>query len=222
MRVLEEEGFSVMASSLGGKRGVKLRRVRVMFQDIPTYPHEIVKKVIENFESEDIQRSLVGYDPTFTETFLSLLPTKKALMIQNDLFHMTEFPPISQCAESRRKICQKIESEFELQRFSLEEHWKNTNYEPAMTEDNFQAEEVGEEISLPVREAAPRPHKEKFAAPETFVEAQEDLTQELLRPKLTATPDAKPGTGLDAAAGDDEEKPFDLTPGEDDDKYKAA
>jgi flagellar motor switch protein FliG len=105
--------------------GEKLRKVRVMFQDVPTYPHELVKKVIEAFESEDLQRALVGYDPAFVETFLSLLPTKKALMIQNDLFHMTEFPPISQCAESRRKICQKIESEFELQRFSLEEHWKN-------------------------------------------------------------------------------------------------
>ena len=105
--------------------GEKLRKVCVIFQDMPTYPHEILKKVIVNFESEDIQRSLVGYDPGFVETFLSLLPIKKALMIQNDLFNMTEFPPVSQCAESRRKICQKIESEFEIRRFSLEEHRKN-------------------------------------------------------------------------------------------------
>jgi len=95
-----------------------------------------VKKVIETFESEDIQRALVGYDATFAETFLSLLPTKKALMIQNDLFHMTEFPPISQCADSRRRICQKIELEFELQRFSLEEHWKNMTGEQS---ESFQA-----------------------------------------------------------------------------------
>jgi len=131
----EEELVQYLLNDHPGE-GEKLRKVRVMFQDIPTYPHEIVKKVIETFESEDIQRALVGYDATFAETFLSLLPTKKALMIQNDLFHMTEFPPISQCADSRRRICQKIELEFELQRFSLEEHWKNMTGEQS---ESFQA-----------------------------------------------------------------------------------
>jgi flagellar motor switch protein FliG len=105
--------------------GEKLRKVRVLFQDIPLYPAEMTRKIVEAFEAEDILKSLAGYDPGFVENFLSLLPTKKALMIQNDLFHMTEFPPASQCAEARRKICLKVEEEFENQRFSLADFWKS-------------------------------------------------------------------------------------------------
>ncbi len=105
--------------------GEKLRKVRVLFQDIPQYPQEMTRKIVEAFEAEDILKALAGYDPNFVENFLSLLPTKKALMIQNDLFHMTEFPPTSQCAEARRKICLRIEEEFESQRFSLGDFWKS-------------------------------------------------------------------------------------------------
>ena len=105
--------------------GEKLRKVRVLFQDIPLYPAEMTRKIVEAFEAEDILKSLAGYDPGFVENFLSLLPTKKALMIQNDLFHMTEFPPASQCAEARRRICLKVEEEFENQRFSLADFWKS-------------------------------------------------------------------------------------------------
>jgi flagellar motor switch protein FliG/cbb3-type cytochrome oxidase subunit 3 len=177
------------------REGEKLRKVRVMFQDVPTYPLEIVKKVIENFESEDIQRALV-------ETFLSLLPTKKALMIQNDLFHMTEYPPISQCADSRRKICQKIETEFELQRFSLEEHWKNTSFEPEMMETVSEevSEEVGEEVTEEVQE-------------KTYPEIEAEKTQEFIR--------ALPAAVKEEVMGPPE-KPFDLVPGDDEEKYKAA
>jgi flagellar motor switch protein FliG/cbb3-type cytochrome oxidase subunit 3 len=188
------------------REGEKLRKVRVMFQDVPTYPLEIVKKVIENFESEDIQRALVGYDANFVETFLSLLPTKKALMIQNDLFHMTEYPPISQCAESRRKICQKIETEFELQRFSLEEHWKNTSFDPGMMETTSQ--EVTEEITEIFSEEVGEEVREQ-----TYPEIESEKTQELLRALPIAVKEEVMGPP---------EKPFDLVPGDDEEKYKAA
>jgi flagellar motor switch protein FliG len=105
--------------------GEKLRKVRVLFQDIPYYPQDMTRKIVENFEAEELLKALAGYDPGFVENFLSLLPTKKALMIQNDLFHMTETPPASQCAEARRKICLKVEEEFETQRFSLSDFWKS-------------------------------------------------------------------------------------------------
>jgi flagellar motor switch protein FliG len=119
----EEELYQTLMGTHPGE-AEKLRRVRVMFQDIPYYPNEMVRKIVEGFESEEIQKALVGYDSTFVESFLSLLPTKKALMIQNDLYHMIEFPPVSQCAENRRKICSRIEQEFEAQRFSVAEFWK--------------------------------------------------------------------------------------------------
>ncbi|MBS1959198.1 MAG: hypothetical protein JST80_07005 [Bdellovibrionales bacterium] len=120
----EEELYQILLGQHPSE-AEKLRRVRVMFQDVPYYPGEMVRKVIEGLESDEIQKSLVGYDSTFTEAFLAMLPTKKALMIQNDLYHMTEFPPISQCAEARRKICSKLETEFEAQRFSVAEYWRN-------------------------------------------------------------------------------------------------
>jgi flagellar motor switch protein FliG len=119
----EEELYQTLMASHPNE-AEKLRRVRVMFQDIPYYPNDLVRKVIEGFESEDIQKALIGYDSTFVETFLALLPTKKALMIQNDLYHMIEYPPASQCAENRRKISSRVEQEFDLQRFSVAEFWK--------------------------------------------------------------------------------------------------
>jgi hypothetical protein len=84
--------------------------------------------VIESLDGDEIKLALVGYQTDFVESFLSLLPTKKALMIQNDLYHMTDYPPVSQCAEGRRKICNRIEQEFELQRFSVAEHWKQFDF----------------------------------------------------------------------------------------------
>ncbi len=124
----------------------KLRRVRVMFQDIPYYPAEAVRKVIETFESEEIMRALVGYEGEFVESFLSLLPTKKALMIQNDLYHMTDAPPISQCAECRRKISIKLEQDFEMQRFGISEYWKQFDEVPAVAADQ---NETTESIDAP-------------------------------------------------------------------------
>jgi flagellar motor switch protein FliG len=103
----------------------KLRRVRVMFQDIPYYPAELTRKVIENLESDLIQRALTGYDRAFTDEFLQLLPSKKGLMIQNDLLHGDGNLPQSQCAESRREICGLIERHFEAQKFRVFDYWKD-------------------------------------------------------------------------------------------------
>ena len=123
----------------------KLRKVRVMFQDVLQYPNEIIRKVTESLDSDDIQKALVGYDPEFVESFLTLLPTKKALMIQNDLFHMATLPPLSQCAESRRKICKKIEAEFEQQNFKLDEYWKETTQTTGEPESGAAKEELNDD-----------------------------------------------------------------------------
>jgi flagellar motor switch protein FliG len=103
----------------------RLRRVRVMFQDIPYYPAELTRKVIENLESEQILRALTGYDRNFTSEFLQLLPSKKGMMIQNDLLHGEQNLPQSQCAESRREICAAIERQFESQKFRVSDYWKD-------------------------------------------------------------------------------------------------
>jgi flagellar motor switch protein FliG len=105
----------------------KLRKVKVLFQDIPYYPEDIARKVIESTDPEDLTKALVGYDHQFAESFLALLPTKRALMIQNDLFHLAEYPPASQCAEMRRKICNALEAEFAKQKFDLSDFWKSNS-----------------------------------------------------------------------------------------------
>jgi len=96
----------------------------VMFQDIPYYPQEMTRKIIENLETELLQRALTGYDRSFTDAFLMLLPSKKGMMIQNDLLHGDANLPQSQCAESRRSICEMVEREFETQRFKIFDFWK--------------------------------------------------------------------------------------------------
>ena len=150
--------------------GEKLRRVRVIFNDILQYPADTVRKIVEETPSEDIQRALVGYDSSFVEAFLELLPTKKALMIQNDLFHMSVFPPISQCAESRRSICHKIENEFEKQKFNLEEYWKNLS--PSV-EQTASSSEVTKEYPRP--ESIPTPDMSGVPLNEVPTEKVADL-----------------------------------------------
>jgi len=104
-----------------------LRKTQVMFSDIPSYPMEMIKKVIDTLESDDVLKSLAGYPSDFVDSFLALLPTKKALMIQNDLFHMSDAPPAYQSATARRKIIDKIEQEFERIKFSVVDFWNTQN-----------------------------------------------------------------------------------------------
>ncbi|NDG84612.1 MAG: hypothetical protein EBX52_06190 [Proteobacteria bacterium] len=153
----------------------KLRRVRVMFQDIPYYPQEMTKKVIEELESDLLLRALSGYDGGFIDSFTSLLPSKKAMMIQNDLLHQDQPPPPSQCAESRRSICEMIEVEFERQRFDLADFWKSREANAAaevQAEEQAPAEEpagfaqeVTEEVeSNPVNDLTPSDDDQDQAA----------------------------------------------------------
>jgi flagellar motor switch protein FliG len=124
----------------------KLRRVRVMFQDIPYYPQEMTKKIIEELESDDLQKALAGYDNGFVDSILALLPSKKSMMIQNDLLHMDSAPPASQCAEKRRSICERIENEFETQRFNLPEFWKGLEAQASGGGDEY-PNEITEEVT---------------------------------------------------------------------------
>ena len=121
---LKEESLYQSIQTQHPEEANRLRRTQVMFQDIPSYPVEMVKKVIDNLDSDDVQKSLAGYPTEFVDSFLSLLPTKKALMIQNDLFHMTDAPPPYQSAAARRKITDLVEQEFIRAKFSVSDFWK--------------------------------------------------------------------------------------------------
>jgi len=121
---LKEESLYQSIQNQHPEEADRLRRTQVMFQDIPSYPVEMVKKVIDNLDSDDVQKSLAGYPTDFVDSFLSMLPTKKALMIQNDLFNMTDAPPPYQSAAARRKITSLVEQEFERAKFSVSDFWK--------------------------------------------------------------------------------------------------
>ena len=128
----------------------KLRRVRVIFQDIPYYPQEMTKKVIEELEGDLLLRALSGFDASFVDTFTALLPAKKAMMIQNDLLHQDQPPPVSQCAENRRSICELLEQEFERERFDLADFWKgmeaSQNAESSSSNTEIYSQEITEEV----------------------------------------------------------------------------
>jgi flagellar basal body-associated protein FliL len=139
----EEELYHTLLSE-HPEEAEKLRRVRVMFQDIPYYPQETVRRVLESYESEEILKALIGFDGVFTEQFLQLFPTKKALMIQNDLYHLAEYPATSVCAEHRRRICVKLESEFELVRFSVVEFWRTNSETEVQTVNEYTSHEFSD------------------------------------------------------------------------------
>ena len=120
----EEALFQSMLSEHPGE-AERLRRTQVMFKDIPSYPGEMIKQAIDALESDDLLKALAGYPSEFVDSFLQMLPTKKALMIQNDLFHMNEVPPQFQCATARRKIVDIVEREFERLKFSVSDFWSS-------------------------------------------------------------------------------------------------
>jgi len=48
-------------------------------------------------------------------------------MIQNDLFHMSDSPPVYQGAVARRNITVKIEEEFEKTHFDIAAYWDSVS-----------------------------------------------------------------------------------------------
>ena len=105
----------------------QLRRAQVMFDDVPYYPQEQIRKVIGGLDAQDVVNALAGYPSEFVEAFLAMMPTKKALMIQNDLFHMSDSPPVYQGAVARRNITVKIEEEFEKTHFDIAAYWDSVS-----------------------------------------------------------------------------------------------
>lgn len=121
---VKEEALLKSIQAQHPEEAERLRKSQVVFMDIPDYPAEMTRKVIEGLNSDDVLKALVGYPERVIDSFLGMLPTKKALMIQNDLFHMSETPPAFQCAAARRKITELVEQEFERAKFSVTDFWK--------------------------------------------------------------------------------------------------
>lgn len=161
-----------------------LRRAQVMFQDIPYYPSEMVRKVADGLDADDILKSLVGYPADYVDAFLALLPTKKALMIQNDLFHMSDSPAPYQCAAARRKITTKVEQEFEKHKFNIPDYWKMFDQQAAASAAEQPAESYeqppadggssGGEVTQVNEVPAAEPASEQPAAVQATVQSTEE------------------------------------------------
>jgi hypothetical protein len=129
----------------------------------------MTKKVIEELEGDLLLRALSGFESSFVDTFTALLPAKKAMMIQNDLLHQDQPPPVSQCAENRRSICELLEQEFERERFNLADFWKGMeaipNTESAGVNTEVYSQEITEEVeSSPVHDLTPGDDEKDQAA----------------------------------------------------------
>jgi flagellar motor switch protein FliG len=121
----------------------QLRRAQVMFDDVPYYPQEQIRKIVGGLDAQEVVSALAGYPSEFVEAFLAMMPTKKALMIQNDLFHMSEAPPQYQGAVARRNITVKIEEEFEKTRFDIAAYWDSFSQNRVEQEPTQLIEEGG-------------------------------------------------------------------------------
>lgn len=155
----------------------QLRRAQVMFDDVPYYPQEQIRKVIGNLDAQSVVSALAGYPGEFVEAFLAMMPTKKALMIQNDLFHMTEAPPPYQGAVARRSITVKVEEEFEKTRFDIAAYWDSFNqgsveHEPTQLIEENQADDQG------LRLVSEQEQTEQAESQESSGEQEQDQDQD--------------------------------------------
>ncbi|RME18448.1 MAG: hypothetical protein D6797_00415 [Bdellovibrio sp.] len=102
----------------------RLRRIRVQFVDIVRYPEEIVSEALEAFDADFLVKVLKGADEEARSIYLSLLPPKKARIVESDLSSsVIHFTP-REIAESKRRFVNEVEQVLKRKKISLQEIWK--------------------------------------------------------------------------------------------------
>jgi flagellar motor switch protein FliG len=171
---LKEEELYRSIQEKHPEQSEQLRRAQVMFDDVPYYPQEMVRKIVANLDAQDVVSALAGYPSEFVEAFVSMMPTKKAMMIQNDLVHMSDLPAPYQGALARRNIALKLEEEFEKSRFDIAQYWDMQSQSMVQAEEESVASEpVASESSDITEEPTLQLVKPEEAAPEGEVPASE-------------------------------------------------
>ncbi len=101
----------------------RIRRVHVQFLDLPLLPSNLVGQVLDQFELEALTTALFQAPPDLVQHLLSLLPIKKANMIQSDLRAGVIHPTKSETARVRREIAQRAEALITSEGLDLKEIW---------------------------------------------------------------------------------------------------
>lgn len=118
----EEELFHQLVSN-NPHEAAKIRRSIVLFTDLPYYPKDILVSCLNLLEVEDLVKALKGVPNEVSQAVLSLLPPRRAQIIDRDLSNasLVVFP--RDAADARRQICLKIETLLRARGMSPEEVW---------------------------------------------------------------------------------------------------
>jgi flagellar motor switch protein FliG len=101
----------------------QLRRIRAMFPDLLHYPADIIRYAVADISDHDLVRAIAGLPSEFIDSLFVHVQQKRATALENIIDHLTNLPSLPQAADARRRICIRLEQEFEKQNFSLKQFW---------------------------------------------------------------------------------------------------
>lgn len=101
----------------------QLRRIRAMFPDLLHYPSDIIRFALADISDHDLVRAIAGFPGEFIDSLFIHIPPKRSTTLEYIIDHLTHLPSLPQAADARRRICIRLEQEFEKQNFSLNQFW---------------------------------------------------------------------------------------------------
>ncbi|HTL11400.1 MAG TPA: FliG C-terminal domain-containing protein [Bdellovibrionota bacterium] len=118
----EMDLFEQMLQSSPGEAD-RIRRARVQFMDLALFPDEIVNGGLDEVDTGTLTKALYGSDSGLVDRLISMMPPKKAMMIQSDL-QSGNMVSRSEVATARRAVNEAIEKYLASQKMSVEDLWK--------------------------------------------------------------------------------------------------
>lgn len=88
----------------------RVRRSMLLFDDIKLVPQDIVGEVLGGYEVESLYAALFKCSPAVINHVLSVLPERKAMVVERELSDMIAIPQRKVTGQYRREISQKIEA----------------------------------------------------------------------------------------------------------------
>ncbi|MCC7442397.1 MAG: hypothetical protein IT285_12240 [Bdellovibrionales bacterium] len=100
----------------------RIRRARAQFMDLALFPEQIVSDALADLETATLSRALSGADAGLVDRLISLMPPKKAMMVQSDL-GSGQSAGRTEVAAARRAVVEALEASIALQNLTLEDVW---------------------------------------------------------------------------------------------------
>lgn len=101
-----------------------IRRVIAQFDDIAIYPQELVSSVLSLLDIDQLVKALFGLQVDVRTPVMSMMPPKRAKMIERDLERPGFIVATSECAANRRLFCLKLEEVLRSRGHTVSDVWK--------------------------------------------------------------------------------------------------